>query len=192
MSSLYFLLTWFPTYLVQQRTHLPQGRGGDIAPCAATIGVMLGGTCPTGCPPRRLHLRRTQIPIVTGFGIEHRARELRSGTALALALLTFAFFAQGVSSNMVDHRGGRAPNDDGHDGRDHQLHRPHRRDRDADPHRLHLRETIRSSSSSLCSPFVGALVYGGDREDSPDRDLDLLTPRATHALIGIKNGGLSG
>ena len=104
MSSLYFLLTWFPTYLVQQRglTSLRAGAATSLPYIAATIGVMLGGAWSDWLLRRGAGISAARkIPIVTGFlGASSIVLvNYVSGTALALALLTFAFFAQGVSSN---------------------------------------------------------------------------------------------
>jgi MFS transporter, ACS family, D-galactonate transporter len=104
MSSLYFLLTWFPTYLVQQRglTSLKAGAATSLPYVAATIGVMLGGAWSDWLLRRGAGISAARkIPIVTGFlGASSIVLvNYASGTALALALLTFAFFAQGVSSN---------------------------------------------------------------------------------------------
>jgi ACS family D-galactonate transporter-like MFS transporter len=104
MSSLYFLLTWFPTYLVQQRglTSLKAGAATSLPYVAATIGVMLGGAWSDWLLRRGAGISAARkIPIVTGFlGASSIVLvNYVSGTALALALLTFAFFAQGVSSN---------------------------------------------------------------------------------------------
>jgi ACS family D-galactonate transporter-like MFS transporter len=104
MSSLYFLLTWFPTYLVQQRglTSLKAGAATSLPYVAATIGVMLGGVWSDWLLRRGAGISAARkIPIVTGFlGASSIVLvNYVSGTALALALLTFAFFAQGVSSN---------------------------------------------------------------------------------------------
>ena len=104
MSSLYFLLTWFPTYLVQQRglTSLKAGAATSLPYVAATIGVMLGGAWSDWLLRRGAGISAARkIPIVTGFlGASSIVLvNYVSGTALALALLSFAFFAQGVSSN---------------------------------------------------------------------------------------------
>ncbi len=104
MSSLYFLLTWFPTYLVQQRglTSLKAGAATSLPYVAATIGVMLGGAWSDWLLRRGVGISAARkIPIVTGFlGASSIVLvNYVSGTAFALALLTFAFFAQGGSSN---------------------------------------------------------------------------------------------
>ena len=104
MSSLYFLLTWFPTYLVRERglTSLKAGAATSLPYIAATIGVLLGGVWSDWLLRRGAGISAARkIPIVTGFlgASSIIAVNYVSGTALALAILTFAFFAQGVSSN---------------------------------------------------------------------------------------------
>jgi ACS family D-galactonate transporter-like MFS transporter len=104
MSSLYFLLTWFPTYLVQQRglTSLKAGAATSLPYVAATIGVMLGGAWSDWLLRRGAGISAARkIPIVTGFlGASSIVLvNYVTDTGLALALLSLAFFAQGVSSN---------------------------------------------------------------------------------------------
>ena len=104
MSSLYFLLTWFPTYLVRERglTSLKAGAATSLPYIAATIGVLLGGVWSDWLLRRGAGISAARkIPIVTGFlgASSIILVNYVAGTTLALAILTFAFFAQGVSSN---------------------------------------------------------------------------------------------
>jgi MFS transporter, ACS family, D-galactonate transporter len=104
MSSLYFLLTWFPTYLVTQRgmTSLKAGAATSLPYIAATVGVMLGGTWSDWLLRRGAGISAARkIPIVTGFlGASSIVLvNYTTDNTAALAILTFAFFAQGVSSN---------------------------------------------------------------------------------------------
>ena len=104
MSSLYFLLTWFPTYLVRERglTSLRAGAATSLPYIAATIGVLLGGVWSDWLLRRGAGISAARkIPIVTGFlgASSIILVNYVAGTTLALAILTFAFFAQGVSSN---------------------------------------------------------------------------------------------
>jgi ACS family D-galactonate transporter-like MFS transporter len=104
MSSLYFLLTWFPTYLVNERgmTSLKAGAATSLPYIAATIGVLLGGTWSDWLLRRGAHISAARkIPIVSGFlGASSIVLvNYTTNNAIALAILTFAFFAQGVSSN---------------------------------------------------------------------------------------------
>jgi ACS family D-galactonate transporter-like MFS transporter len=104
MSSLYFLLTWFPTYLVNERglTSLKAGAATSLPYIAATIGVLLGGIWSDWLLRRGVHISAARkIPIVTGFLGASSIVLVNYATdnAIALSILTFAFFAQGVSSN---------------------------------------------------------------------------------------------
>jgi ACS family D-galactonate transporter-like MFS transporter len=104
MSSLYFLLTWFPTYLVRERglTALGAGAATSLPYVAATLGVLLGGAWSDWLLRRGAGISAARkIPIVTGFlgATSIVLANYVSGTAAALAILTIAFFAQGVSSN---------------------------------------------------------------------------------------------
>lgn len=104
MSSLYFLLTWFPTYLVNERgmTSLKAGAATSLPYIAATIGVLLGGAWSDWLLRRGTPLSAARkIPIVSGFlGASSIVLvNYTTDNAIALSILTFAFFAQGVSSN---------------------------------------------------------------------------------------------
>jgi ACS family D-galactonate transporter-like MFS transporter len=104
MSSLYFLLTWFPTYLVKERgmTALSAGVATSLPYIAATIGVVLGGAWSDWLLKRGVGISPARkIPIVTGFlgATSIILVNYTSNNTIGLAILTFAFFAQGVSSN---------------------------------------------------------------------------------------------
>jgi ACS family D-galactonate transporter-like MFS transporter len=104
MSSLYFLLTWFPTYLVKERglTSLKAGAATSLPYIAATIGVVLGGAWSDWLLRRGAHISAARkIPIVSGFlgASSIILVNYTTDNAIALSILTFAFFAQGVSSN---------------------------------------------------------------------------------------------
>jgi len=181
MSSLYFLLTWFPTYLVQQRglTSLKAGAATSLPYVAATIGVMLGGAWSDWLLRRGAGISAARkIPIVTGFlGASSIVLvNYVSGTALALALLTFAFFAQGVSSNswsiiaevaprkMMGTTGGII-NFTGHiEG-----------DRHANSDRVHPSRdwVVRVGTGVRLARWVGrgAVLYGGQRANTSHPDL---------------------
>jgi ACS family D-galactonate transporter-like MFS transporter len=104
MSSLYFLLTWFPTYLVKERgmTALNAGFATSLPYIAATVGVLLGGSWSDWLLRRGVGISAARkIPIVSGF-LGATSIVLMNYTAdntIALSIMTFAFFAQGVSSN---------------------------------------------------------------------------------------------
>jgi ACS family D-galactonate transporter-like MFS transporter len=103
MSSLYFLLTWFPTYLVDERhmTALHAGFATTLPYLAATIGVFLGGSWSDWLMRRGMGVSPARkIPIVSGFlgATTIVFANLTSSNSVALVILTAAFFAQGVSS----------------------------------------------------------------------------------------------
>ncbi|MEO8560891.1 MAG: MFS transporter [bacterium] len=104
MSSLYFLLTWFPTYLVNERgmTSLKAGAATSLPYIAATIGVLLGGAWSDWLLRRGTNISAARkIPIVSGFlGASSIVLvNYTTDNTAALTILTLAFFAQGVSSN---------------------------------------------------------------------------------------------
>jgi MFS transporter, ACS family, D-galactonate transporter len=104
MSSLYFLLTWFPTYLVNERglTSLKAGAATALPYIAATVGVLLGGVWSDWLLRRGSHISAARkIPIVSGFlgASSIILVNYTTDNAIALSILTFAYFAQGVSSN---------------------------------------------------------------------------------------------
>jgi len=101
-STLVFFLTWFPTYVANER-HIPWIRAGFfvILPfLAAAVGVLLGGWASdrllqaTGS----LNLAR-KLPIVAGlFGVSTimLANYVR-GDLPVIAIFSFAFFCQGMT-----------------------------------------------------------------------------------------------
>jgi MFS transporter, ACS family, D-galactonate transporter len=104
MSSLYFLLTWFPTYLVRERglTSLKAGAATSLPYIAAALGVMLGGIWSDWLLRRGVGISAARkIPIVTGFLGASTIILVNyvEGSTLALTILTVAYFAQGVSGN---------------------------------------------------------------------------------------------
>ncbi len=104
MSSLYFLLTWFPTYLQDQRhmTTLHAGYATTLPYLAATMGVFIGGLWSDWLLRRGMAMSPARkVPIVSGFlcATAIVLANFTSSNSLALAILTVAFFAQGVSSN---------------------------------------------------------------------------------------------
>jgi MFS transporter, ACS family, D-galactonate transporter len=104
MSSLYFLLTWFPTYLVRERglTSLKAGAATSLPYIAATLGVLLGGLWSDWLLRRGVGISAARkIPIVTGFLGASCIILVNyiDGSALALTILTLAYFAQGISGN---------------------------------------------------------------------------------------------
>ena len=104
MSSLYFLLTWFPTYLVRERglTSLKAGAATSLPYIAATLGVLIGGVWSDWLLRRGADISAARkIPIVSGFLGASCIILVNyiEGSALALTILTLAYFAQGISGN---------------------------------------------------------------------------------------------
>jgi ACS family D-galactonate transporter-like MFS transporter len=101
--SLYFFLTWFPTYLIQSRglTLLKAGIWTMVPYLAASVGVLVGGYWSDWLLRRGASVAKARKwPIVTGFlcASTIALANYTHSAGLALAILTFAFFAQGVSS----------------------------------------------------------------------------------------------
>ncbi len=101
-STLVFFLTWFPTYLARER-HMDWMRAGfyAILPfAAAACGILLGGWGSDTLLKRTgsRNLAR-KLPIITGlFGASTiiLANYVSSDT-LVIAILSFAFFCQGMT-----------------------------------------------------------------------------------------------
>lgn len=101
-STLVFFLTWFPSYLAKER-HMDWTRAGFFAILpflAAACGVMLGGW------GSDMLLKRTgsrnlarKLPVVGGlFGASTIIlANYVSGDVLVIAVLSFAFFCQGMT-----------------------------------------------------------------------------------------------
>jgi MFS transporter, ACS family, D-galactonate transporter len=102
-STLYFFLTWFPTYLIQERgmTMLKAGGATAIPYLAAAVGVMFGGWWGDWMIRRGYSVNfARKAPMVLGLlftGSIILANWTTSNT-LVIAILSFAFFAQGMSS----------------------------------------------------------------------------------------------
>jgi MFS transporter, ACS family, D-galactonate transporter len=102
-STLYFFLTWFPTYLVQAR-HMNGIREGFFAMLpyiAATIGVLAGGAWSDALLRRGASINMARkLPIVIGLLLAScivGANYVESQGAV-IAILSLAFFAQGMSA----------------------------------------------------------------------------------------------
>ncbi|SDR53982.1 MFS transporter, ACS family, D-galactonate transporter [Paraburkholderia fungorum] len=103
LSSLYFFLTWFPSYLISERhmTVLKAGGVSAVPFIAASIGVLAGGALSD------LLLRQgatvgtaRKTPIITGLLLvpTMTLALLTNSNAAVIAIMSFAFFAQGVAS----------------------------------------------------------------------------------------------
>ncbi|HLZ67373.1 MAG TPA: MFS transporter [Aliidongia sp.] len=102
-STLYFFLTWFPTYLVQERgmTMLKAG-GASVGPyMAAAVGVMFGGWWGDWMIRRGISVNLARkLPMVLGLLLTGTIvlANFTSSNTLVIAVLSFSFFAQGMSS----------------------------------------------------------------------------------------------
>ena len=101
--TLYFFLTWFPTYLVTERgmTMLKAGGASILPYMAAALGVMFGGWWGDWMIRRGMSVNfARKTPMVLGLlftGTIVLANFTASNT-LVIAVLSFSFFAQGMSS----------------------------------------------------------------------------------------------
>jgi ACS family D-galactonate transporter-like MFS transporter len=102
-STLWFFLTWFPTYLVKYR-HMDYIKSGFLASLpflAALVGVLLGGVMSD------LFLRRgfslgaaRKIPIITGLLLSMTiiGANFAHDTSLVIIFMSIAFFGNGMAS----------------------------------------------------------------------------------------------
>jgi MFS transporter, ACS family, D-galactonate transporter len=102
--AIYFLLTWFPSYLIQERgLSLLKVGGYAMAPyLAAAIGVLVGGSWSDALLKRgKSQTFARKVPIVVGFlltAVIFMANFTTSNFS-TITVLTCAFFFSGVSSN---------------------------------------------------------------------------------------------
>ncbi|WP_078412511.1 MFS transporter [Priestia abyssalis] len=102
-STLYFFLTWFPTYLVQEKgiTLLKAGFVGSIPYIAAGIGVLVGGYWSDKMVQRGVSVgvaRKTPIIIGLLVACSIVLANYTSSTSLVITIMSVAFFAQGMSA----------------------------------------------------------------------------------------------
>ncbi|MFK3974755.1 MFS transporter [Pseudomonas sp. NPDC087358] len=102
-SALYFFLTWFPTYLIEER-HLTMVKVGIFAVLpfiGATVGVLLAGFISDWMIRRGVSLSfARKLPLVVGsaLGMSIMLVNFTDSNEVCIALLTVAFFAQGIAS----------------------------------------------------------------------------------------------
>jgi MFS transporter, ACS family, D-galactonate transporter len=102
-SVLYFYLTWFPTYLIEER-HLTTIKVGFFAVLpfiGATIGILLAGIVSDIMIRRGVSLSfARKLPLVVGscLGMSIVLINFVDSNALCIAILTVSFFAQGIAS----------------------------------------------------------------------------------------------
>lgn len=102
--AIFFLLTWFPSYLIHERgLSLLKAGGYAMAPyLAAAIGVLVGGACSDVLLKRGVSLTfARKLPIVTGFLLTSTIflANFTTSNLSTISVLTCAFFFSGVSSN---------------------------------------------------------------------------------------------
>lgn len=103
-SALYFFLTWFPTYLIEER-HLTMVKVGIFAVLpfiGATVGVLLAGFIADSMIRRGYSLSFSRkLPLVVGsaLGMSIMLVNFTDSNEVCIALLTIAFFAQGIASS---------------------------------------------------------------------------------------------
>jgi ACS family D-galactonate transporter-like MFS transporter len=103
-SALYFFLTWFPTYLIEER-HLTMVKVGIFAVLpfiGATIGILLAGIVSDLLIRRGYSLSfARKLPLVVGsmLGMSIVLVNFTDSNVLCIAVLTIAFFAQGIASS---------------------------------------------------------------------------------------------
>jgi ACS family D-galactonate transporter-like MFS transporter len=103
-SALYFFLTWFPTYLIEER-HLTTIKVGIFAVLpfiGATAGILLAGIVSDLLIRRGVSLSfARKLPLVVGsmLGMSIVLVNFTESNAVCIAILTTAFFAQGIASS---------------------------------------------------------------------------------------------
>jgi sugar phosphate permease len=102
-SALYFFLTWFPTYLIEER-HMQMLKAGifTVMPyLGATLGILLAGWFSDYLIRRGVSLSAARkTPLVAGslLGTSIVLANFTSSDSICIAILTCAFFAQGISA----------------------------------------------------------------------------------------------
>jgi ACS family D-galactonate transporter-like MFS transporter len=100
--TLYFFLTWFPTYLVNVKhmTMLKAGFMASIPYIAAFIGVLVGGYCSDKMLKKGVSLGAARkIPIITGLLLACMIvlANYTTSIGLIITIMSIAFFGQGMA-----------------------------------------------------------------------------------------------
>lgn len=103
-SALYFFLTWFPTYLIEERhiTMIKVGFFSVLPFIGATCGILLAGSVSDFLIRRGVSLSfARKLPLVTGsvLGMSIVLVNFTDSNLACIAILTLAFFAQGIASS---------------------------------------------------------------------------------------------
>ena len=102
-STLWFFLTWFPTYLVSYR-HMDYIKSGFLASLpflAALVGVLLGGVLSDALLKRGFSLGTARkLPIITGLLLSMTmiGANFTDNTSLVILFMSIAFFGNGMAS----------------------------------------------------------------------------------------------
>jgi MFS transporter, ACS family, D-galactonate transporter len=102
-STLVFFLTWFPSYLATERgmEWIKSGFAASLPYIAASVGVLLGGVISDGI------IRRTgsatlgrKLPVIAGLLLTSTMvlANFTSSNALVIAIMSVAFFGQGMGN----------------------------------------------------------------------------------------------
>lgn len=102
-SALTFFLTWFPTYLIEERkiTTIKAGIFTVLPYLGATVGILLAGAVSDWLIRRGTSMSfARKLPLVAGsaLGMSIILVNITDSNELCIAILTLAFFAQGISS----------------------------------------------------------------------------------------------
>lgn len=102
-SALYFFLTWFPTYLMEERqmSTIKVGIFAVLPFVGATVGILLAGAVSDLLIRRGCSLSfARKLPLVVGsaLGMSIVLVNFTDSNLLCIAILTCAFFAQGIAS----------------------------------------------------------------------------------------------
>jgi MFS family permease len=141
-STLWFFLTWFPTYLVEYRDmdYIKSGFLASLPFIAALVGVLFSGLFSDFLFKRGFSLGAARKgPIVTGLLLSTAmlGANFTDSTTLVIVFLSIAFFGNGWRRSRglwCLHTGSDAP--DRHYRRNVQLHRQPVVDRHTDNHRF--------------------------------------------------------
>lgn len=103
-SALYFFLTWFPTYLIEERqlTMIKAGIFAVLPFVGATVGILLAGIVSDGLIRRGYTMSfARKLPLVVGsmLGMSIVLVNFTDSNTICIAVLTIAFFAQGIASS---------------------------------------------------------------------------------------------
>jgi sugar phosphate permease len=103
-SALYFFLTWFPTYLIEERklTMIKAGIFAVLPFVGATVGILLAGIVSDLLIRRGYSMSfARKLPLVIGsmLGMSIVLVNFTDSNTICIAVLTIAFFAQGIASS---------------------------------------------------------------------------------------------